>query len=263
MPELPEVEAYRQYFESTSLNKQIKNIEVRDSRILKVEKDIFINSLQGKKFYSVLRHGKYLFIRSNSVFLIMHFGMTGDLEYYRNSEEEPAYAKVLFEFTNNYILSYISTRMFGKLDITDNMNVYIEKKKLGPDALTMSYDDFIESIKRRTTNAKTALMNQNIASGIGNIYSDEILFRSKINPMTKINLLDDDQLKTLFSNIKEVLYYGIEKRGILSDYSDDFLIPHRNQEDKCPVCKTQIERYEILGRHGFFCPKCQKIRNNE
>ncbi|MEJ2296463.1 MAG: DNA-formamidopyrimidine glycosylase family protein, partial [Candidatus Lokiarchaeota archaeon] len=198
MPELPEVETYRQYFESTSLNKRIKNIEVRDDRILKVEKDIFINTFRGKEFYSVLRHGKYLFIRSDSVFLIMHFGMTGDLEYHRNNEEEPPYVKVLFEFNNNYILSYISTRMFGKLDITNDMDAYIGKKRLGPDALTMSYDEFIKNLKRRTTNAKTALMNQSVISGIGNIYSDEILFRSKINPMTRINLLDDDHIKTLF-----------------------------------------------------------------
>jgi formamidopyrimidine-DNA glycosylase len=259
MPELPEVETYKQYFESTSLNKRIKNIEVRDDRILKLEKVVFIKALQENKFYSVLRHGKYLFIRSNSIFLVMHFGMTGDLEYYHRSEEEPAYAKVLFEFTNNYILSYISTRMFGKLNITNDINDFIGKKRLGPDALSMNYDEFIESLKRRTTNAKTALMNQSVISGIGNIYSDEILFRSKINPMTKINLLDDDQKKTLFSNIKGVLQYGIEKGGILSDYSDDFLIPHRNQEDKCPICKTQIERYEILGRHGFFCPNCQPL----
>ncbi|TFG16170.1 MAG: DNA-formamidopyrimidine glycosylase [Promethearchaeota archaeon] len=259
MPELPEVETYKRYFASTALGQQIDNIKVKDDRILKVEENEFINTLQGNSFKSVTRHGKYLFIECNSIFLVMHFGMTGDLEYYHHNEEEPAYTKVLFEFTNNYILSYISTRMFGKLDITDNMREYIQKKRLGPDALTMSYEDFIKSLEKRTTNIKTALMNQSIVCGIGNIYSDEILFRSKINPLTRINVLEERQLRQLFSNIKDVLLYGIEKEGILSTYSDKFLIPHRNQEDECPLCKRKIERYEILGRHGFFCPNCQKL----
>jgi len=259
MPELPEVETYKRYFEETSLGKRIKNIKIKDNRILKVEEKDFINTLQGKSFKSVTRHGKYLFIECNSIFLIMHFGMTGDLEYYHSSKQEPPYTKVLFEFINNYILSYISTRMFGKLDITESMMEYIQKKKLGPDALTMSYEDFIKSLERRTTNVKTALMNQSVVCGIGNIYSDEILFRSKINPLTKINVLEEKQLGKLFSNIKDVLFYGIEKEGILSTYSEIFLIPHRNQEDECPLCNTKIERYEILGRHGFYCPNCQRL----
>jgi formamidopyrimidine-DNA glycosylase len=188
----------------------------------------------------------------------MHFGMTGNLEYYYKSEEEPKYSKVLFEFNNNYILAFISTRMFGKLDITESITGYLQRKKLGPDALTMSYEDFIQSIKRRTTNSKTALMNQSIICGIGNIYSDEILFRTKINPLTRVNLLEDQQLNKLYTNIKDILDYGIEKKGILSSYSDKLLIPHRNQDDNCPVCNTQIKRYKILGRHGFYCPNCQK-----
>jgi formamidopyrimidine-DNA glycosylase len=258
MPELPEVETFKQYFESTSLNKQIKNIKIKDIRILSIEESVFINAIRGKKFNSVIRHGKFLFVECNSVFLVMHFGMTGDLEYYKKGEEEPKYSKVLFEFTNNHILSYISTRMFGKLDITDDYKKYINKNRLGPDALAMSYDEFLMSLKRRTTNAKTALMNQSIICGIGNIYSDEILFRTRINPLTKINLLEEHQLKELFTNIKETLEYGIRKKGDLATYSSKLIIPHRSEEENCPVCQTPIKRYEILGRHGFFCPTCQK-----
>ncbi len=258
MPELPEVEIFKRYFDSTSLGKQIAAIDVKDDRILKIEKNKFIRALTGEYFRTTNRHGKYLFAECDSKVLIIHFGMTGDLEYFVNDSKEPDYSKVLFKFTNNYILSYISTRMFGKLDITKSIQDYIHQKKLGPDALTMNYEEFIKSLNRRTTNAKTALMNQSIVCGIGNIYSDEILFKSKINPMTKINLLEESQLKALFLKIKEVLEYGIKKEGDLSTYSDKFIISHRNEADKCPVCSTSIKRYEILGRHGFYCPKCQK-----
>ncbi|TFF84310.1 MAG: DNA-formamidopyrimidine glycosylase [Promethearchaeota archaeon] len=258
MPELPEVETYKRYFESTSLGKQINRVKVRDSRILELEEKDFIKNLQEKTFKSVIRHGKYLFIKFDSSYLVMHFGMTGDLEYYAINREEPKYSKVLFEFTNNHVLSYISIRMFGKLDIADDVKNYLKEKKLGPDALKMSFEDLTNSLKRRTTNIKTALMNQEIVCGIGNIYSDEIIFRTNINPLTKINRLEEKQLRALFSNIKDVLQYGIEKKGELSTYSDKFLIPHRNRDDFCPVCHTKIKRYEILGRHGFFCPSCQK-----
>ena len=258
MPELPEVEIFKRYFDSTSIGKQIQTIEVKDIRILELDKKIFIDFLKNKKFQSTRRHGKYLFVNCGTLFLIMHFGMSGDLEHYSQTEPEPPYSKVLFKFTDKTILAYISIRMFGKLDITQNINDYIKLKKLGPDALNMNYEDFLTSLQRRTTNMKSALMNQSIVCGIGNIYSDEILFKSKINPMTKINSLDEKQVKELFSNIKTVLNYGIKKKGILSTYSDKFLIPHRSEGDDCPSCKTSIKRYELLGRHGFYCPKCQK-----
>ena len=82
MPELPEVEIYRRYFEGSSLGKKIKDVEVKDQRILKIEKRKFIKILQDNIFRSVIRHGKYLFIECDSIYLVMHFGMTGDLEYF-------------------------------------------------------------------------------------------------------------------------------------------------------------------------------------
>ena len=107
-------------------------------------------------------------------------------------------------------------------------------------------------------NLKNALLNQSFVAGIGNIYSDEILFRTKIHPKTKINSLNESKVKELFANIKEVLQVGIEKKGDLNTYPDHFLIPHRIKDDHCPVCKYEIKRIEISGRHGFFCPNCQK-----
>ena len=137
---------------------------------------------------------------------------------------------------------------------------FLQKKKLGPDALKMSFEDFKASLIRRTTNAKKALMDQSIIAGIGNIYSDEILFQSRINPKAKIDKVSQNEnlLKILFNNIKTVLNYGIEKEGLLNTYSKEFLIPHRKKEESCPICSTSIERYEIIGRHGFFCPNCQR-----
>jgi len=258
MPELSEVETFKKYFDKTSLNHVIKEVKIRDERILKVSKEIFAKALKNKKFQETIRHGKYLLIKIDPQYLIMHFGMTGDLEYFENATDEPKYTKVLFQFTNGHFLSYISQRMFGHLDLTNSLEDFLDKKNLGPDAYKMSYDDYKTTLGRRSAIMKSALLNQSIFAGIGNIYSDEILFQSKLNPKRKINTLDENELKELFQNIKKVLQYGIDFKGELENYSKDLLIPHRSKDGECPNCTNKLERYEISGRHGFFCPKCQK-----
>jgi formamidopyrimidine-DNA glycosylase len=148
--------------------------------------------------------------------------------------------------------------MFGKLGIVDSPDELIKNKKLGPDAYKMSLEEFKEAIKRRSAIAKNALLNQSFIAGVGNIYSDEILFKTKLHPKTKLNTLDDGKIEELFTNIKDVLEFGIKKQGDLSRYPNSFLIPHRKKEEKCPTCSSEIERFKLSGRHGFFCPNCQK-----
>ena len=258
MPELPEVESFKSYFDETSLNQTIRNVYIRDNRVLNVQENIFKKTLNSNIFYSTLRHGKYLFVKLNSGFIVFHFGMSGDLKYFNDIKEEPKHGRILFEFTNGNFLSYISRRMFGRVDIIDNsIKEFMKKKKLGVDALKMSFEEFKKSLHRRTALAKSALMNQNIIAGIGNIYSDEILFQAKIHPKTKINEVNDSKLRELFEIIKKVLKVGIEKKGILNTYPNDFIIPHRKVNEPCPDCGGIIERLKISQRHGFYCPHCQ------
>ncbi|NVM46290.1 MAG: DNA-formamidopyrimidine glycosylase [Candidatus Lokiarchaeota archaeon] len=258
MPELPEVETFKRYLDDTSLNQQVKAIEVRDERILNTEESYLRESIIGKMFESSIRHGKYLLVYLNPKFLVMHFGMSGDLDYYDNKDDPPKFSKVIFHFNNGFNLAYISIRMFGKVSIAESFGKFVENKKLGPDAYKMSFEEFYEAVQRRSAIAKNALLNQSFIAGVGNIYSDEILFRSKIHPRTNINSLRDNRVKELYGNIIDVLEYGIEKKGDLSTYPNEFLIPHRKKEEKCPICKSDITRYEVSGRHGFYCPSCQK-----
>ncbi|MFX1457251.1 MAG: DNA-formamidopyrimidine glycosylase [Promethearchaeota archaeon] len=258
MPELPEVETYKRYLDLTSLKQLIKKVVVTDDRILKINQSYLKKSIQGKQFNKSIRHGKYLLVFLNPRYLVMHFGMTGDLTYYSKTSEPPKYSKVIFQFDNGNNLAYISTRMFGKLDIVDSVEEFIKTKKLGLDAFKMSLEEFKEVVQRRTAIIKNAFMNQSFIAGIGNIYSDEILFRSKIHPKTKLNSLNESKIEELYTNIKEVLKVGIEKQGVLSTYPKNFLIPHRKLQEQCPTCNTELIRFEIGGRHSFFCPMCQK-----
>jgi len=258
MPELPEVETFKLYLDKSSLRQLIKDVKVHDERVLNVTYSRLRKSAVNKQFVSSTRHGKYLFVWLNPKFLVIHFGMTGDLQYYNSKFAEPKFSKVIFYFRNNFNLAYISTRMFGRIDIADSIESFIKMKRLGPDAFKMSFEEFIGALKRRTAVLKNALLNQSFIAGIGNIYSDEILFKTKLNPKTKLNDLNENQINELFTNIKEVLNFGIKKKGDLSTYPDDFLIPHRKKAGLCPTCKSEIERFDISGRRGWFCPTCQK-----
>ena len=257
MPELPEVETFKRYLDKTSLKQSIKDVRVTDNRILNTEENQLINTLKGKRFESSVRHGKYLLVHLKPEYLVMHFGMSGDLEYYDGKEDPPKFSKVIYQFDNGFNLAYISIRMFGKVSIANSIEEFIENKKLGPDAYKMTLEIFKEAVQRRSAIAKNALMNQSFIAGIGNIYSDEILFRTNIHPKININSLSDSKVEELFDNIKEVLEYGIKTKGDLSTYPNEFLIPHRKKEEKCPSCNSDIIRFEISGRHGFFCPSCQ------
>jgi len=257
MPELPEVETFKRYLDRTSLKQVIKDVRVIDNRILDTEEKKLSKFLKAKRFESSIRHGKYLLVYINPQYLVMHFGMSGDLEYYDDKEEPPKFSKVIFQFNNGFNLAYISIRMFGKVSVFNSIEEFIENKKLGLDAYKMALEEFQVAVQRRKAMAKNALLNQSFIAGVGNIYSDEILFRTKIHPKTKINTLSEGKVKELYTNIKDVLEYGIKKKGDLSTYPKEFLIPHRNKEGKCPTCNNDITRFEISGRHGFFCPSCQ------
>ena len=257
MPELPEVETFKNYFDTTSLNQKITNVVIRDNRVLNIQESTFRKSLISNVFHSTLRHGKYLFVKLTIGCIVFHFGMSGDLKYFNDINEEPTHGRILFEFVNGNFLSYISTRMFGRVYITDDVEEFVKERKMGPDAYLMNFGEFRDALHRRTAIAKSALMNQSIIAGIGNIYSDEILFQAKIHPKTRINELPESKLKDIFESIKRVLKVGIEKRGILDTYPDDFIIPHRKQDDLCPHCNGIIQRFVVSQRHGFFCPKCQ------
>jgi len=244
MPELPDVEELKQYMDSTSLHKTITKVTVEDTQILEnISVKELEKELNGEKLQSTHRHGKYLFVKlSSGKYLLMHFGMTGKLKYFKEQNEEPEYTRLLVSFKNGYHLAY------------DN------QRKLGPDVLNSDFDfrKFKESAKGKKAMIKSFLMNQKIMVGIGNIYSDEILFQAKIHPKTRINTLSENQLKKLFKIIKNVMKRSIDRRADPDKLSDSFIIPHRNKSDKCPVCGSDIDKITVSGRSSYYCPNCQK-----
>jgi len=260
MPELPDLEVFRRYFDSTALHQKIREVRILEDRLLEdIAPSRFRKRITEKSFESTHRHGKYLFaVLDDGSAVLLHFGMTGFLSYYKESTDESRHPRVIFDFDNGYHLAYDNQRMLGEVEIIEDAGDYLRRQGLGEDALDLTSSRFKSLVSGRRGSVKTTLMNQSFIAGIGNIYSDEILFQSGIHPKTKVQDLEENQIRTLFRQIQKVLTTAIDKKADPNEFPDDFLIPHRGEDDICPKCGGRIEKIKINNRGAYLCPKCQK-----
>src|SRR5690348_4912629 len=135
MPELPEVETFKRYLDSTSLRQRITRVEVRDAYVLKgVSARELARRLKGRRFENTRRYGKHLFARASSeLWLRLHFGMTGSLEYLNCGEPTPKSARVIFRFANNSRLAFDDQRKFGEIELVENVDQFVQTRGLGAD----------------------------------------------------------------------------------------------------------------------------------
>lgn len=263
MPELPDVEIFRNYFNSTSLHKKISNVEIKEKNMLgEISPRSIQMQLKGQQFDSTLRQGKYLFARTDDEkWLVLHFGMTGFLKYFKNPEESPEHVRLLLDFDNNYHLAYDCQRKLGYIDLINDVQAFIQKKELGVDPYReeLDFETFKKIVKEKRSSVKSALMDQSLLAGIGNIYSDEIFFQAKIHPGSKVKKLDDRDLKIIYEKMKDVLQTAIDKEADPDQLPDTYLIPYRNPGDSCPICNGKIQKKTISGRSSYFCTKHQKL----
>ena len=260
MPELPEVVSFGRYLDKTSLNKKIKEVKVKSPQLLQnIEVNNFKEKLEGQRFKQTKRHGKYLFVQlSNDLWLILHFGMTGRLKYFKNSDEEPLYDRITFNFEDEGHLAFDDPRKFGKIHLINKIEDFIKEKRLGPDALNIGLKTFKSLYKKRRGASKSALMNQHIMAGVGNIYSDEILYQAHVHPKTPFYTLNDNKIKNIFEIMKEVLQTSVNRQIHYQKLPDYYLISHRMKDGKCPNLNIKLETIKIAGRTSYYCPECQK-----
>lgn len=266
MPELPDVEIFRRYFDSTALHQKIIDIEF-DTAAERILEDISLEQLKNElidhQFEETRRHGKYFFVRlDNQNWLMLHFGMTGYFQYYKNEEEKPSHARLIVDFANDYHLAFSNTRKLGKVNVMDHYETYISEKGLGPDVMSDDFDfeSFKDVLAGRRGMIKSALMNQEIMAGIGNIYSDEILFQAKIHPKTSVNNLTEKDLNQMFDATKEVMKTAIDKKVDTRQFPNSYIIPHRDEGEPCPNCHGEVKNIKVSGRSGYYCPNCQEKR---
>lgn len=260
MPELPDVEIAKRYVDSTSLHKTIKEVETHDRKLYKTAMKRIREAMTGKQLNETGRIGKHLFIRFGaSQWLALHFGMTGELHYFKNGKA-PDHTKLNLHFKNNYNLSFTCPRTFGEIQLIESIEDFDEKHDLGPDALEITKKLFKKRLENKKGMIKPVLMDQSTIAGIGNIYSDEILYQSKVHPKAKVKDLSDKQLDTLFKKMKEVLKTSINRKAQPDDLPKSYLIPKRKEGADCPDGKGQVKKIKVSGRGCYYCPEVQSLR---
>lgn len=274
MPELPEVETVRRGLQEKLTGAKIKSIKVlREDSVGYPTALKFTASLKGKTFRSVDRRGKYLLMNlSEEMGLMAHLRMSGRLIVMDESGEEPDHVRVRLILNDGRKLIFDDTRVFGRLwCIPAGMTfeeVLPSLGKLGPEPLGGIDPKFLlESFDGKKQCIKTALLDQTIIAGIGNIYADESLHRAKINPTRAAGELSLKELGRLSKEIAIVLCNAIEAGGsTLRDYTDangmdgnyqNEALVYGRKGESCKSCRSKIERIKLNGRSSHFCPCCQ------
>ncbi len=262
MPELPEVEIFRRYVDATALHQKIRSVDPRSTYILETAPRSMEQCLKGHAFDSTRRRGKYIFAAlDDGDFLALHFGMTGSLKYYKDQADEPEYTRFLIEFTDNYHLALVMPRKLGAVQCVPSVEAFVQEKELGPDALEgiPDFGSFQHVLEGRKGMAKSVLMNQKIVAGIGNTYSDEILYQAEVHPKKSIDELDDGVLKTIFTKTGYVLRTAIDRNADPDCFPDSWLILQRHEGGRCPQCGGEVRNIKVSGRSAYYCPNCQSL----
>ena len=278
--ELPEVEVMRRDLERDVVGKKIKAAEVKQSknamraiRRHKTRKD-FTSRVAGHKITKIERRGKYISMTLDSGdVLVVHFGMSGQFHRGTGRVALPPHTHVVFTFQQGGDLRFVDPRTFGELFVVtpDEIGKVKELQHLAIDPLdqVFTWPTFQYLLAERAAKMKQLLMDQKFISGLGNIYSDEVLFSAGLRFDRMSDTLSSQEVRRLYRAIQETLQEAIKLRGTTLDdeaYVDLFGAPGEYQNElkvygraglPCRRCRTPIETVRISQRTSFFCPQCQ------
>lgn len=260
MPELPDVEIFGHALEAAALSKTINTVDIDENRILKTGPSELRSTLQRDAFEATYRHGKYLFaeLSNASRLLVLHFGMSGFLQMHGKGETPPHHTHLDIHFNDGSSLAYSCMRKLGVIDLTESISDYCSREALGPDALAVSEADFKSMLMAHRGMVKSTLMDQTIIAGLGNIYTDEILFQAGIYPKKKAKQLTDEEMLRIHNRMETVLQKAVEKHADPDQFPGSFITPLRQEEARCPKCQTSLEKMKVAGRSTYYCPACQQ-----
>ncbi len=257
MPELPDVEIFRRYFEATALHQRISAVKKVSTKLLQgLSSRHLVKNLSSYSFRGAKRHGKYLFARvEDKGWLVLHFGMSGFLKYFQNNKKTPEHIRLLIVFANGSNLAYVCRRKLGRIAWTTDLKHFITECDLGPDVLADNFNEevFRSLLHNRRGSIKSLLMNQQVLAGIGNIYSDEILYQSGIHPQRQVAQLQKNEQERLYDGIRSVLQTAIDSHVGETGWPDDWLLPVRESGQTCPRCSGEIKKLKVAGRYAYFC----------
>jgi formamidopyrimidine-DNA glycosylase len=261
MPELPEVETRLLYFRRTVLGQCVERVSITAPNMIKHPgARAFARGIRGRCFVEAFRRGKYLIVTlDNGRALILHFGMGGDLSYYKLPKDRPEYTRIEFMLTNGWRLAFTCPRKICRVLLVDDVSQVPALNEMGPEPLGAAFSfAFLERLieERPRRQIKPLLMDQRMIAGVGNIYADEILFEARVRPDRLASTLSVEERKRIHRETRRVLRRSIRTAGE-EEFPPDFLVSRNARGATCKVCSQSIEKKTIGGRTSYFCSHCQ------
>ena len=274
MPELPEIETIKSVIEPQIKGLMIEEIIVNRPEVIAQPGSVeFCKAVTGQAISSMARRGKFLIIHlKNESRIILHLRMTGCLLIMPSDYPMEKHTHIIMQLNNGTELRFSDTRRFARFWLVQSgeEDTYSGIGKLGLEPFDEKFTaEYLQSkFGKRKRMIKECLLDQSVIAGIGNIYSDEILFRTRISPVRSASSLTAEEWQHLAAEIPECLSYFIEKNRITpedylqtkgKDYRNTpFLQVYGHNGEPCPNCGNTLCRTVIGGRSSVYCPNCQK-----
>lgn len=271
MPELPEVETVRRGLAEHVVGNKFKEITVLHRRATSPKSIAALTSLKGARVTEVARRGKFLWFKlDRPEVLVGHLGMSGQFLIQPRTAPDERHLRVKINL-GKHDLRFIDQRTFGWLGVDETRNglpTYVKDIAADPFDSQFNLDETIERFKKKKTEIKRALLDQGVMSGVGNIYADEALWRSKIHPESRTESMKVLRIKELIENATSVMSEALSVGGTSFDdlyinvngesgYFERSLAVYGQEGEGCPRCGREIRRIKFANRSSHFCPKCQ------
>ena len=271
MPELPEVETVRRGLAEHVVGNKFKEITVLHRRATSPKSIAALSSLKGARVTEVARRGKFLWFKlDRPEVLVGHLGMSGQFLIQPRNAPNERHLRVKINL-GKHDLRFIDQRTFGWLGVDETRNglpTYVKDIAADPFDSQFNLDETIERFKKKKTEIKRALLDQGVMSGVGNIYADEALWRSKIHPESRTETMKALRIKELIENATSVMSEALSVGGTSFDdlyinvngesgYFERSLAVYGQEGEGCPRCGREIRRIKFANRSSHFCPKCQ------
>ncbi|MBC6355826.1 bifunctional DNA-formamidopyrimidine glycosylase/DNA-(apurinic or apyrimidinic site) lyase [Lactobacillus helsingborgensis] len=274
MPEMPEVETVRRTLLPLIKGKTIKEVTVWYPKIITGDAKEFKRQLVGKKITTIDRYAKYLLIRlSGNLTVVSHLRMEGKYRLVKINTKKDKHDHVQIVFSDNSALRYNDVRKFGRMQLiktgTEKEKTGISKLGAEPNSAAFTVSYLQNGLARKKKNIKNTLLDQSVVAGLGNIYVDEVLWETKIHPLSQANTIPAEKVAQLHDNINSLIELAIAERGTtIHTYLDangktggfqKMLQVYGHKGEPCVRCGTPLEKIKVNGRGTTFCPKCQVI----
>jgi formamidopyrimidine-DNA glycosylase len=190
--------------------------------------------------------------------LVLHFGMTGHLTAGDRDPPTGGHVRLVVTFADGHWLALVDQRRLGRIALADDVAGYVRRERLGPDALSLSAGELRETVRASRGAVKPTLMDQGRLAGLGNIYTDEVLFQARIDPRSSAARLDEAACRRLHRQLSRVMNLAVERMADPGRMPRTWLLPHRQDGARCPRGNGTVRTFQSGGRAGYWCPSCQQ-----